>query len=138
MAKELIQASLFVKDEATAISWLTQLLKRKPSVFSDVNPLFMQQLGGWSKNEIVLDLRELLTQNFLCYDGQDEVPEQIHSYLSSNWKELRNLPKNDPALVSKAKDRWYLPDPNKASDLERLREKSLLKEFEEYRATKKN
>lgn len=65
------------------------------------------------------------------------MPEQIHSYLSSNWKELRNLPKNDPALVSKAKDRWYLPDPNKASDLERLREKSLLKEFEEYRATKK-
>ncbi|MFT1617654.1 DNA methyltransferase [Enterobacter kobei] len=137
LAKELIQASLFVKDEATAISWLTQLLKRKPSVFSDVNPLFMQQLGGWSKNEIVLDLRELLTQNFLCYDGQDEVPDQIHSYLSSNWKELRNLPKNDPALVAKAKDRWYLPDPNKASDLERLREKSLLKEFEEYRATKK-
>jgi len=65
------------------------------------------------------------------------VPEQIHSYLSSNWKELRNLPKDDPALVDKARDRWYVPDPNKAGDLEKLREKALLKEFEAYKAEKK-
>lgn len=134
---ELKQASLFVKDEASAIDWLRQQLKNKPLPFSDINPQFMQQLSGWSKNELMLDLRELLTQNFLCYDGQDDVPDQIHSYLSSNWKELRNLAKNDPALVAKAKDRWYVPDPNKAGDLEKLREKSLLKEFEEYKAAKK-
>lgn len=134
---ELKQASLFVKDEASAIDWLRQQLKNKPQPFSDINPQFMQQLSGWSKNEVMLDLRELLNQNFLCYDGQDEVPDQIHSYLSSNWKELRNLAKNDPALVTKAKDRWYVPDPNKAGDLEKLREKSLLKEFEEYKAAKK-
>ncbi|MEA9438059.1 DNA methyltransferase [Aeromonas caviae] len=133
----LIQATLFVKDEASAIDWLRQLLKTKPQTFADINPQFMQQLGGWSKNEAQLDLRELLSQNFLCYDGQDEVPDQIHSYLSSNWKELRNLAKNDPALITKAKDRWYVPDPNKAGDLEKLREKSLLKEFEEYKAAKK-
>lgn len=132
-----IQISLFVKDESSAIEWIHQQLKNKPQTFSDINPHFMQQLGGWSKNEIILDLRELLSQNFLCYDGQDEVPDQIHSYLSSNWKELRNLAKNDPALVAKAKDRWYVPDPNKAGDLEKLREKSLLKEFEEYKAVKK-
>ncbi|EHF4930922.1 DNA methyltransferase [Citrobacter freundii] len=134
---EVIQTSLFVKDEASAIDWLRQQLKNKPQEFSDINPQFMQQLGGWSKNETILDLRELLSQNFLCYDGQEEVPDQIHSYLSSNWKELRNLPKNDQALVAKAKDRWYVPDPNKAGDLEKLREKSLLKEFEEYKAAKK-
>lgn len=133
----LIQTSLFVKDEASAIDWLRQLLKTKPQTFADINPQFMQQLGGWSKNEAQLDLRELLSQNFLCYDGQDEVPDQIHSYLSSNWKELRNLAKDDPALIAKAKDRWYVPDPNKAGDLEKLREKSLLKEFEEYKAAKK-
>lgn len=131
------QLSMFVSDEASAIQWLRQLIKDKPQTFADINPQFMQQLGGWSKNETVLDLRELLSQNFLCYDGQDEVPDQIHSYLSSNWKELRNLSKNDQALVTKAKDRWYLPDPNKAGDLEKLREKSLLKEFEEYKAVKK-
>lgn len=136
-SSELKQLTMFVSDEASAIQWLRQLIKDKPQTFSDINPQFMQQLGGWSKNEIVLDLRELLSQNFLCYDGRDEVPDQIHSYLSSNWKELRNLAKNDPALVNKAKDRWYLPDPKKAGDLEKLREKSLLKEFEEYKDIKK-
>lgn len=134
---ELVQISLFVKDEASAIQWLRQLLKLKPQVFSDINPQFMQQLSGWSKNEIQLDLRELLNQNFLCYDGKDDVPEQIHSYLSTNWKELRNLAKTDPELKAKAKDRWYVPDPNKAGDLEKLRERSLLKEFEEYKTAKK-
>ncbi|ODR87380.1 DNA methyltransferase [Shewanella xiamenensis] len=134
---ELVQASLFVKDEASAIQWLRQLLKQKPQVFSDINPQFMQQLSGWSKNEAQLDLRELLRGSFLCYDGQDEVPAQIHSYLSSNWKELRNLPKTAPELKAKAKDRWYAPDPSEAGDLEKLRERELLKEFEEYKTAKK-
>src|SRR5665811_1807989 len=131
------QLSMFVSDEASSIQWLRQLIREKPQTFSDINPQFMQQLGGWSKNEAQLDLRELLNQNFLCYDGKGLVPEQIHAYLSTNWKELRNLPKDDPALVSKARDRWYVPDPNKAGDLEKLREKALLKEFEEYKGVKK-
>ena len=76
----------------------------------------------------------MLEQNFLCFDGAGEVPSQIHSYLSSNHKDLRNLDKNDPVLVAKAKDRWYVPDPNKAQDLEKKREKALLKEFETYKA----
>ncbi|MBK5941677.1 DNA methyltransferase [Halochromatium roseum] len=131
------QLSMFVSDEASAIQWLRQLIKEKPQTFSDINPQFMQQLGGWSKNEAQLDLRELLNQNFICYDGKGPVPEQIHAYLSTNWKELRNLPKDAPTLVAKARDRWYVPDPNKAGDLEKLREKALLKEFEEYKAAKK-
>lgn len=134
---ELAQVSMFVSDEATAIQWLRQLLKQKPQTFADINPQFMQQLGGWSKNEAQLDLRELLHQNFLIYDGKGPVPEQIHAYLSSNWKDMRNLSKDNPDLVTKAKDRWYVPDPNKAGDLEKLREKALLKEFEEYREVKK-
>lgn len=134
---ELKQMAMFVSDEASAIQWLRQLIKEKPQTFSDINPQFMQQLGGWSKNEAQLDLRELLNQNFLCYDGKGPVPEQIHAYLSTNWKELRNLLKDDPALVTKARDRWYVPDPNKAGDLEKLREKALLKEFEEYKEVKK-
>ena len=132
-----IQSSLFVSDEASAIQWLRQHIKEKPQTFSDINPQFMQQLGGWSKNEMQLDLRELLNQNFLCYDGKSPVPEQIHAYLSSNWKELRKLPKDDAALVAKAHDRWYVPDPNKAGDLEKLRERALLKEFAEYKEAKK-
>lgn len=136
-SSELPQMSLFVSDESSAIQWLRQLIKEKPQTFADINPQFMQQLGGWSKNEAQLDLRDLLHQNFLCYDGRGAVPEQIHAYLSSNWKDLRNLPKDDPALIAKARDRWYIPDPNKASNLEKLREKALLKEFEEYNQVKK-
>lgn len=134
---ELTQMAMFVCDEASSIQWLRQLIREKPQTFSDINPQFMQQLGGWSKNEAQLDLRELLNQNFLCYDGKGPVPEQIHAYLSTNWKELRNLPKDDPTLVAKARDRWFVPDPNKAGDLEKLREKALLKEFEEYKEVKK-
>jgi hypothetical protein len=73
-----------------------------------------------------------LEQNFLRYDGKGEVPSQIHSYLSTNFKELRNLPKDDESMRAKGKDRWYVPDPNKAGDLEKLCERSLLKEFEDY------
>ena len=131
------EVNLFVSDESSAIRWLQKLIKEKPQSFADINPQFMQQLGGWSKNEEQLDLRELLNQNFLNYDGKGPVPEQIHAYLSTNWKEMRNLAKDDPQLIAKAKDRWYVPDPNKAGDLEKLREKALLKEFEEYKESKK-
>lgn len=129
---------MFVKDEASMIQWLRQLIKEKPQTFADINPQFMQQLGGWSKNEAQLDLREILNQNFLSYDGKGAVPTQISNYLSKNWKEYRGIEdKNAPALVAKAQNRWYVPDPNKAGDLEKLREKALLKEFEEYKQAKK-
>lgn len=131
------QIGLFVTDEASAIQWLRQLIKEKPQSTSDINPQFMKQLGGYSKNEQILELSTLLEQNFLCYDDKEPVPEQIHAYLSTNWKNLRNLAKDNPALVAKARDRWYVPDPNKAGDLEKLREKALLKEFEEYKEAKK-
>ena len=135
-AERIIQVPLFVDDESSAIQWLRQLLKEKPQTFSDINPQFMQQLGGWRKNEQQMDLRDLLQLNFLMYDNKGPVPEQIHAYLSSNWKEMRNLAKDDPALVAKAKNRWYVPDPNKAADLEKLRERGLLREFETYKASK--
>ncbi len=129
------QMSLFVSDESSAIVWLRQLLKDKPQTFQDIHPLFIKELGGWQKYEKPLELSELLEQNFLRYDGKGEVPNQIHSYLSTNFKELRNLPKDDDSLRTKGKDRWYVPDPNKAGDLEKLRERSLLKEFEDYRTS---
>lgn len=134
---ELKQIHMFVSGEASAIQWLRQQLKQKPQIFSEINQELMQQLGGWSKNEEQLDLRELLNQNFICYDGKGPVPEQIHAYLSSNWREFRNLSKDDPKLVAKASDRWYVPDPKKAGDLEKMREKALQKEFEEHKKIKK-
>ena len=131
--KEVLQIELFVSDEASAIQWLKQLLTRKPQTFQEIHPQFLREIGGWRKHEKLPELSEMLEQNFLRYDGAGEVPSQIHSYLSTNFKELRNRPKDDWALKAKAKNRWYVPDPNKTGDLERLRESALLKEFEEYR-----
>ncbi len=131
--KDVLQLQLFVFDESSAIQWLRQNLTKKPQTFQDIHPQFMKELGGWQKHEKQLELSELLEQNFLRYDGKGEVPSQIRSYLSTNFKDQRNLDKDDPVLHTKAKDRWYVPDPNKAIDLEKLREKALLKEFDEYK-----
>ena len=127
---------LFVQDEASAISWIRYQLKQKPMTLGELTPLFMHELNGWGKNEQRLELSELLSQNFLCYEPGEDVPPAIHSYLSTNFKELRNLSKTDAALQAKAKGRWYIPDPNRERDLERMREKALLKEFEVYKASK--
>jgi DNA modification methylase/predicted RNA-binding Zn-ribbon protein involved in translation (DUF1610 family) len=129
------QIELFVCDERSAIDWLTDFLKRRPSTYQEIHPEFTTQIGaGWRRHEAKPELAALLEDSFLKYDGTGEVPSQIHSYLSSNYKELRGLAKHDPRLIAKAKDRWYVPDPNKAQDLEKKREKALLKEFETYLA----
>ena len=129
------QMEMFVSDERSAIDWLTDFLKRRPSTYQEVHTDFISQLGaGWKKHESKPELAALLEDNFIQYDGTGEVPSQIHSYLSTNHKDLRGLEKNNPALVTKAKDRWYVHDPNKAQDLEKKREKALLKEFDHYRA----
>lgn len=132
--KDLGQLEGIPSDELSTLRWLRLQLKVKPQTLQDLTPLFLR-LTTWSRHEKPIELSLMLEQNFLRYDGKGPVPEQIHAYLSSNWKDLRNLSKDNPALVAKAKDRWYVPDPNKAGDLEKLRERSLLKEFEEYRSS---
>lgn len=129
------QIELFVADERSAIDWLTDFLKGRPSTYQELHPEFISQLGaGWKKHEAKPELSALLEDNFLRYDGAADVPSQIHSYLSTNHKDLRGLEKTDLRLKAKAKDRWYVPDPTKAQDLERKRERSLLKEFEAYKS----
>jgi hypothetical protein len=127
------QLSIFVEDERSAINWLRNFLKNRPSTSQDIQPEFMQQLGAsWKKWEARPEMSGLLDQNFLCYDGTGEVPSQIHSYLSTQFKELRNLPKDHAQLKAKAKNRWYVPDPKKNVDVETLRNKRLLEEFWSY------
>lgn len=132
---EVTQLELFVRDEESAIQWLRQELARKPRSFQDIHPDFIPELGGWLKHERMLELSDLLVENFLRYTGVGDVPPQIHAYLSTNFKDFRNLAKDHPTLRAKAKDRWYVPDPNKASDLAEMRERSLLREFDEYAAS---
>ncbi len=133
--RELVQLDLFVRDEDTAIQWLRRQLERKPQTFQEIHPQFIRELAGWLKHERMIDLSDFLAQNFLRYDGAGEVPGPIHAYLSTNFKDLRNLPKDDFALREKARDRWYVPDPHKATDLAEVRTRNLLREFDEYKTS---
>ncbi|MCL6560625.1 MAG: DNA methylase, partial [Firmicutes bacterium] len=96
-----------------------------------------------------LELLELLEQNFLCYEGQGPIPKQIVSWMRQSeglrkliedelasgraTEDMNGLTTGHPELMARAKGRWYVPDPNRAADLEKLRERALLREFEEYR-----
>ncbi len=100
-SKGVVQLSLFVTEEKSAIQWLRQELDPntggQAQTHADLNPKFKLVLHQ-AKHEKAPELIEILEQNFL----QDE------------------------------EDKWYLPDHNKASDLERVRQRSLLHEFGEY------
>ena len=132
-AQEVVQLEIFVVDESSAIQWLKRQLDRKPQSFQEIHPQFLREVAGWQRHEKMPELSEVLDQNFLHYGGAGEVPSQIHAYLSTNFRELRSLPKDHPALRAKAAGRWYVPDPNKAADVEKRRTRLLLREFEEYR-----
>jgi hypothetical protein len=154
--REVLQLQLFVTDESSAIQWLKQQLTKKPQTFQELHPQFLKEIGGWQKHEKPLELSELLKQNFLRYDGKESIPAQIVSWLKQS-EEMRKIIQEELAagyvreengvlhfsflspqsssLITRSKDRWYVPDPNKAGDLEKLREKALLKEFEDYRTS---
>lgn len=132
LVKEFSQLNLFVSDENSAIEWLRQQLLKKPQTRQDIHPQFMKELQHIAKHEMLPELDELLNQNFLRYDGEEEVPSQILTYLRKNFKDIRGLESNNSKVIEKAKYRWYVANPNKQADLEKLREKSLLREYETY------
>jgi len=149
--KEMIQQKLFVIEENSAIQWLKQQLLKKPQTFQEIHPQFLKEIGGWSKNEKPIELREILDENFLRYES-GHIPSSIVSWMKKG-SELRELIQKEiasgssreeeglfhttnPILLKKAKDRYYVPDPRRAHDLERLREKSLMKEFDVIASSK--
>jgi DNA modification methylase len=146
--RQVLELQLFITGEASAIQWLHQELSKKPQTFQELAPEFMKDTG-WAKHEKPLELSELLEQNFLRHRVGDPIPAQIVSWMKQSARlrpkvaelEARasgipesGLETHDPELLRAAKDRWYVPDPNKAQDLEKLREAALLKEFEAYKA----
>ena len=132
LVKEFSQMSLFVSDENSAIEWIRQQLMKKPQTRQDLHPQFMREIQHIAKHEQLPELDDLLSQNFLRYEGEETVPDQIASYLRRNYHDMRGLENTDGKLKTKAMNRWYVPDPNKQADLEKLREKTLLREFDHY------
>jgi hypothetical protein len=133
------QLELFVSDESSAIQWVRQELANKPYTLQELTPKFMQEAQrAWDKHEQPLELRTLLEQNFLAYPGTGRIPEPIWTWMQKS-SSLRPIMKDqtpedaNTPLRTEVKDRWYVPDPNRATDLERIRERALLKDFDTYR-----
>lgn len=149
--KEILQLELAPSDESSAIQWLRQQLTRKPQTFQELHPQFLKAIAGWERHEKPLELSDLLKENFFCCDGAGPIPLQLVSWLKLSEKHREKIRESeakvgsipdsglevhDVGLLNAAKDHWYVPDPNKAQDLEKFRERALLKEFDEYRDTR--
>ncbi len=110
----------------------------------------MQELNAWPKHEKLPELHMLLDENFLLYNGNGSIPAQIVAWMKKS-SELRDLiaaelssgaatedngqlTTKNQKLITAARDRWYVPDPNSAIDVEKKRLKGLLREFELYLA----
>ena len=63
-------------------------------------------------------------------DIQPKFLQELHQARHEKMPELRQLLEEN--LLKDDQDRWYVPDPAKAEDLEKLRERGLLREFATY------
>lgn len=103
---ENIQLSLFVSDEKTAIGWLYQQLDSN----SGAGPQTYQEL------------MPKFMQELKAVDKREKMPE-LMTILEENF-------------LKDEKGRWYIPDLTKSGDIAKLREKNLLKEFQQYMESK--
>lgn len=103
---ESIQFSLFVSDEKSAISWLYQQLDAN----SGEGPQTYQTL------------MPKFMQELKAVDKREKMPE-LSVILEENF-------------LKDEDGKWYIPDLTKSGDIAKLREKNLLKEFQEYLSTK--
>jgi DNA modification methylase/predicted RNA-binding Zn-ribbon protein involved in translation (DUF1610 family) len=67
-------------------------------------------------------------------DIQPKFLQELRQMKHEKMPELRDILEEN--FLQDEAGRWYVPDVNKQSDLEKLRDKRLLKEFEEYRSGK--
>lgn len=103
---ESVQFSLFVSDEKSAIGWLYQQL--------DANNGFGPQTYS--------ELMPKFMQELKAVDKREKMPE-LMTILEENF-------------LKDEKGRWYIPDLTKSGDIAKLREKNLLKEFQQYMESK--
>ena len=80
----------------------------------------------WIRNEIKIP------QTY--QEIQPKFIKELHQLKYEKMPELRDLLEEN--FLQDETGKWYVPDVNKQSDLEKLREKKLLKEFDDYREGK--
>lgn len=68
---------------------------------------------------------------------QELTPQFLKEAKYVRWEKQLELSEIlDQNFLQDEEGRWYVPDPNKQADLEKLREKALLREFEQYKEGK--
>ena len=103
---ENIQFSLFISDEKSAIGWLYQQLDER----SGNGP------------QTYSELMPKFVQELKAVNKREKMPE-LTIILEENF-------------LKDERGRWYIPDLTKSGDIAKLREKNLLKEFQEYQQSK--
>jgi DNA modification methylase len=103
---ENMQFSLFVSDEKSAIGWLYQQLDEP----------------NGDGPQTYSELQPKFMRECQAVDKNEKMPE-LSVLLEENF-------------LKDEEGRWYIPDLTKSGDVARLREKNLLKEFQEYLSTK--
>ena len=97
----------------------------------------MEQLSLFVSDEksAVQWLRQQLTGHPQTYqDIQPLFLKELHQAGHEKLPELSELIEQN--FLKDDQNRWYVPDPSRQGDLEKLRERDLLREFEEYRHSK--
>ncbi len=123
-------------DETQFIRWVQSRLHQKPQKFSELR-FGLERTQGRPNSFKLPELNDILAQNFLRYDGEGPIPEPIWNWLkqSAEFGHQTREPVREtaaPSLRTAAKGRWYLPDSDTATVLERRRQAVLLKELQAY------
>lgn len=78
--------------------------------------------------------KELLGKSQTYADIMPKFLQELHQDKFEKLPELAIILEQN--FLQDLQGKWYVPDPNKQADLDKLREKALLKEFEEYKTIK--
>ncbi len=108
-------------------------IQRGLTVPLDAADFYVEQLPlivSDEKSAILWLRRELGERPQTYQDIQPRFLRELHQAGHEKLPELRDLLEEN--FLQDEAGRWYVPDPARAGDLEKLRERSLLREFREY------
>lgn len=138
---EAAQLPLMPSDEASTMEWLRRELTHRPQRLPDLTTAFQQHSTSWRKHEHPVELIDMLNGGFLKYEG-GAIPPTMWAWMSRSAtlrERMKDVDRESPtpALVAHARDLWYVPDPDRESDLAEIRRKRLVREFATYLDAKK-
>lgn len=75
LAPEFVSMGLIVSSESDGIEWLRNRLRDKPQTYQEIQPDWLQAIGGLRRGDILPGLDELLDENFIQEaDGKWRLP----------------------------------------------------------------